>query len=447
MPRPSTGQPYEVILFMQGHSVSKQMRYSEFEAILDGVVSLREYADTEATLVYAELNRQLQIQALVFFLVYFDESGRAAPDWNLPLRQLAKNAGSGPDMGGGPIRLCCRSQCPISWHQKEMWDPGMKPGENDFQSIKRALEENPLGFEIEKESSAPVVTAVVAKPSSKTEEIPVLTSVDEVGLPSGLSHEHRVKIARIIRSQRLRIKTLIGQHKEELAEVSRQRRIEIQTLKNDLQGFRQRVEQSKVLLELLKSKLDQRNEQYLALQDQLAEAKRRLATLEDELHRADSSAKEDSRRVSHRLEAELVILKEQLERRDVELFYRDEREEQLRQEVEQLKEQLGRVGESGNILAQLAELDVVFVVYHPGAGHITIPPSDVHRYIANPTSYAAEKCFVTESHYQVWLEHYEHPVCTHKLPTGELCGDVLQRVTVPNEFVPGQDNRCEKHQR
>src|SRR5690606_15023058 len=202
-----------------------QMRYSEFEAILDGVVALPDYADSEATLVYVEIDQNLQIQALVFFLLYFDEDGRADPEWNLPLQQLAKNAGPGPTLGDRLVRLCCRSQCPINWHQKAMWDPGMKPGANDFHAIQRAVGENRLRFEkIAPESREAVQDTVTDTDAASGEQAQV-----------GLSHDHRVKIARLIRAQRLHIKTLIGQHEEALAESARLHRIEQQALKTELQ--------------------------------------------------------------------------------------------------------------------------------------------------------------------------------------------------------------------
>jgi hypothetical protein len=481
MARVKSDQVFEAILFMQEHHVIKQMRYNEFEAILDGVVGLRELADTEATLVYVEIDRRLNIQALVFFLVYFDEAGQADSDWNLPLRQLAKTSGSGPNMGGGPIHLCCRSQCPIAWQQKDMWDPSMKPGANDFLAIKRALEENRLGFEREvaevepvpvsakaaPAKAAPVAVAPVKAPAAKlgpvkhesiaedfdfdTDEIPILSahqSNDAGHDLSSLDAEHRGKVARTLRTQRLRIKTLIGQHQAELEELNRQRRIEIQALKNDVQALSQRSEQLKVLNEQLKIKLDQRNDQHTVLQDQLAEAKKRLVMLDERLRKANlNAAAPEVHRSGERLEAELVILREQLDRRDVELFHRGEREEQLMADIETLKERLEAGSGQQRILDRLADLDVVFVVYHPGAGHITIPSREVERYVENPIAYAAGKCFVSENHYRAWLEHHESPICLHGLPSGDFCADVVQRVTVPNEFVAGRDDRCGKHKR
>lgn len=421
MPRSHSSPVYEAVFFMQDHGVSRQMRYSEFEAILDGVVALPDYADTEATLVYVELDQGLQIQALVFFLLYFDEDGRADPEWSLPLQQLAKKAGSGPTLGDRLVRLCCRSQCPINWHQKAMWDPGMKPGANDFQAIQRAVGENRLRFEkIDSESSETIQQPLVEAKSA------------EGAAPDGLSHEHRIKIARLIRAQRLHIKTLIGQHQDELAEATRLHRIEQQALKTELQDSRQHLEQLKVQNEQLKATLSQREQQLVQLEARLGEA--------------DASARDSAQRNQTRLEAELVILKEQLARRDSELQLRGEREDRLKSELESLKASLERAGQ-GDVISRLIDLDIIFVVYHPGAGHITIPPADLEAYMTNPIGYAAAQCHVSEGHYRRWLAHYDNPVCTHQSATGEPCGEPLLRVTEPAEFVPGQHDYCEQHAR
>src|SRR5690606_20780404 len=287
MPRSHSSPDYEAVLFMQDHGVSRQMRYSEFEAILDGVVALPDYADSEATLVYVEIDQNLQIRALVFFLLYFDEDGRADPEWNLPLQQLAKNAGPGPTLGDRLVRLCCRSQCPINWHQKAMWDPGMKPGANDFHAIQRAVGENRLRFEkIDSESCETIQQPLVEAKSA------------EGAAPDGLSHEHRIKIARLIRAQRLHIKTLIGQHQDELAEATRLHRIEQQAVRSGRQDSRQDLEQLKVQNEQVRATLNRRGQQ--------------LGQLEAGLGEADGWGSDSAQRNQTRLEAELVILKGQL---------------------------------------------------------------------------------------------------------------------------------------
>ncbi len=129
-------QMAEAVLFFNDSGVCKEMLYPEFEALLDGLVRMPEYADRQMHLAYVLINPRLQARAAVFFYLDFDEQGGADTGWNLPLRNLAERAGRGPDMGGGPIRLACRSQCPVSWHQMHLWDPESSAGRNHFVLIR-----------------------------------------------------------------------------------------------------------------------------------------------------------------------------------------------------------------------------------------------------------------------------------------------------------------------
>jgi hypothetical protein len=443
---------HEAVLFLSEHQVVNQMRYSEFEALLDGVVTMPDKAGQEVQAVYVQLDKQLLVRALVCFQLYFDDEGRADSEWNVPLQRLAKISGTGPDLGAGPVKLAMRSQCAISWHQKDLWDPSSESGANDLQAIRKALKENRLGL--------PVVALAKRSGSDKPrrevedENIPTLErdegsddeddgEDDELDAEDGLdSAERRSKLARQIRNQRVRLKTLTAQHDAEISELLRQHRLEIQAHRTQLRELEQSVEHLKVLNDQGKDKLARRNEQYLLLQNEVSHYKKRFALLEKELSKA--LPEDEAERMKKRMEGEVSILRDQLDRREAELFYRDEREEQLKAEVSALKEQLESI-EKNEIIHQLADLDVVFVVYHPGAGHITLPAGDVRRYAANPLAYVAERCFVSEEHYQQWLEHYENPVCTHSDKSGNLCGVTLPRVTAPSDFEPGQDNRCEAH--
>jgi hypothetical protein len=149
------------------------MLYADFEAILDGMVGVPEFADKEVRGAYCLVNGQLRVRSLVLFTIDFDEDGMADTTWNVPLRHLAEHAGQGPDMGAGPIRLACRSQCPVAWHQDQMWDPGMKPGANDFIAIRDTIRERgpKLGLEIDDEldstpaAAPPVIGAETAAPT------------------------------------------------------------------------------------------------------------------------------------------------------------------------------------------------------------------------------------------------------------------------------------------
>lgn len=448
----SSEAAHEAILFMAANQVQKQFRLSEFEALLDGVVTLSDLADQEVTAVYVQLDKSLNIIALVFFLLYFDEEGRADSEWNLPLQRLAKISGAGPDLGGGPIRLAMRGQCAISWHQKDLWDPRMAPGANDFQVIRKAIAENRLRFT--RETPAERERGPIAESFDGDEtgdDIPVLADVAsipedtddiEAEALADADDRHRIKIARMIKSQRLRIKSLTSQHESEIEELLRKHRLEVQVYRNQLRELEQTIAQLKVLNDQAKDKLAKRNEQYLLLQNEVSHYRKRFASLEKELARA--LPVEEAERMRQRMEGELSILREQLDRREAELFYRDEREEQLKAEVAALRDEL-QGGERHDIVQELAALAVVFVVYHPGAGHITLPARDVRQYVQNPTAYVAERCFVTEEQYLQWLEHYEKPVCTHQDAQGRTCGEVVTRVSVPSDFQPGVSDRCEAH--
>jgi len=431
------------VFFMEDNKVVRQMLFSEFEALLDGYVGLSDMADSEAKVVYVVINDQLQVEALVFFLIYFDEEGRADPEWNIPVERLASVSGSGPDLGGGVIRLSCRSQCSINWHQKELWDPDMTPGSSHFAAIKKAVEKNRLGFvKIEAEITVPILQPVAV------EQIPTITMVTEQAVvksqvvPAPEDTEHRLKLARLIKNQRLRIKTLESQKESQKEELLRQKSLESQAFKTKQQGLEQSIEKLKVINEQLQDKLFKRNEQFLGLQDRVSDQTSHLSELEDKLKHAEAAEVEGLEK--QKLEAELVIIKEQLDRRDIESVYREEREEQLRSELDELKG-LVEAAERESMMTKLKELEVVFVAYHAGAGHVTIPFSDIYRYVDSPIGYAAAKCYVTKEVYSKWLEHQENPVCCYQDGGGNLCGETVESVGNPGEFELGSSDRCKKH--
>ena len=431
------------VFFMEDNKVVRQMLFSEFEALLDGYVGLSDMADQEAKVVYAVINNQLQVEALVFFLIYFDEEGRADPEWNIPVERLASVSGKGPDLGGGVIRLSCRSQCSINWHQKELWDPDMTPGSSHFAAIKKVVEKNRLGFDkVEAKIAVPTLQPVA------DEQIPTITvSADSAVVPllvepSADEVEHRLKLARLIKNQRLRIKTLESQKESQKEEMLRETRLGSQAFKTKQQSLEQSVEKLKVINEQLQNKLFKRNEQFLGLQDRVSDQTSHLSELEDKLKHAEAAEVEGLER--QKLEAELVIIKEQLDRRDIEAVYREEREGQLRSELDELKGVLEAV-ERDSMMTKLKELEVVFVVYHAGAGHVTIPFSDIYRYVDSPVGYAAAKCYVTKDVYTKWLEHQESPVCCFQDGDGNLCGETVESVGNPGEFELGLSDRCKKH--
>lgn len=398
---------HSAVFFMEGSQVARQMRWSEFGAFLDGYVGLTDLAETDVRAVLVNLNPDLTIRSLVFFRIWFDEEGRADSSWNLPVEAMAERGASGPDLGGGPIRLVCRSQCPDPALANELWDPDMTPGSNHFQAIRKAVEANTLRFQ---------------KAQPAEENIPVLQTAES---PSGHDDngEDRARLAQVLREQRLRIKTLQSAHREAMAEFQREHRLELQALRNELSELKQKTERLRIANEQLKHRLAKRNEQYLQMQEQLV---------------ADESSEEDQATAN----AEMVLLREQLERKQRELELRDEAIASLEHKNQELQDQEPI---ENSLLAHLQKQSVFLVAYHPGVGHITLPYDDIDTYFRNPVAYAAERCGMNEPAYRQWLAHYENPVCNHVDASGKTCGEPIMRVTQPSEFRAGVDDRCDQH--
>ena len=437
-------QMVEAVLFFNERGVCKQMLFPEFEALLDNVVNMPEFAEQQMRMAYVLINPRLMVRAAVFFYLDFDESGAADKGWNLPLRHLADNAGRGPDLGAGPIRLACRSQCPVSWHQMHLWDPSLAPGKNDLAVIRDVVKRNSLGLLVEDDSAVmlPERLQVAAEdkwqaPDAAREEADKQTERKE--------QEHRLKTAQLIKQQRLRITTLGKQYEEEqarlkLAAEERQRSLQTE-IHNLHQALRQQEELNASLKEQLGAQADGMQQTREELSRQLRDLERHGRT-EADILRAQFDAE-----LQARIAAAVAEFKEQVAIRDVELAYRAEQETQLQEELERLKRERDDLASQGGeqILERLAKLGVVFVVYHPGAGHLTIPLQDIARYQNNPLSYAAAKCFVSEEQYRQWLAHYQQPTCEACLPSGERCAMPIDRVETPSRFVVGESNCCARH--
>ncbi len=417
------------VFFFNEHQVSRQMFYSEFEALLDGLGALPEYSDEDAKAVYVQIDRLGKVKACVFFKLYFDENGVADSGWNVPVERLAEISGSGPDLGGGPIRLSCRSQCSINWHQDDLWDPEMSPGANHFVALKKAVQENRLRFKFEAEEE--VIPTLAAAKSPAPDE-----------LEEELEQGRRTKLARLLKEQRLRIRTLESYRDSVDDQGEREARIQLHSARNEIEELKRLIAQLKLKNEKLAQKLSSRNEQFIDLQDKVTGQAQLVAELEKKLKHASGSDRD--RLEKQKLEAEVVLLKEQLSRRDIDLAYRDEREEQLRAELEELKESLAESSGDEGFIERLRELEVVYVVYHPGVGHITMNANDIRDYAANPIAFVSAKCFVTPERYKAWLTHFESPVCQHQA-SGKLCGKKVDKVSTPSEFEPGVSDRCEEH--
>lgn len=438
-------QMVEAVMFFSERGVCKEMLFPEFEALLDGVVNMPEFADQQMRVAYLMINPRLLVRAVVFFYLDFDEKGSPDSGWNLPLRHLAERAGRGPDLGAGPIRLACRSQCPVSWHQMHLWDPNLAPGHNDLALLRDAAKRNTLGLLIEDDSVQTLAPERLNMASEEGWHAPDPAREAAEQQAEKADQEQRLKAAQLIKQQRLRITSMGQQYEEALAKLKLASDEQGRALQEQMRGLQQALRQQEELNASLKAQLAAQAEGF---QKNREEMTRQLRALEHHgRNETDGLRSQFEGEIQAKVAAAVVEFKEQIAIRDMELAYRNEQDAQVQQELERLRrEHEASARQSGDqVLERLAKLGMVFVVYHPGAGHLTIPLQDIARYQDNPMVYAAAKCFVSEAQYRQWLDHYQQPSCEASLPSGERCAIPIDRVENPSRFVMGESNCCTRH--
>ena len=434
----------EAILFFDHRGISKSMLYSDFEAILDGMVGVPEFADKEVRGAYCVVNGQLKVRGLVLFTIDFDEDGMADTTWNVPLRHLVEHAAQGPDMGAGPVRLACRSQCPVAWHQDQLWDPGMKPGANDFIAIRDTIYDrgSKMGLELDDDMEPPSI----APPVLGAQEVPAAPAVKADEEARKKDDEERVRLARIIKELRLRVQTLENSQSEEAAKLRYSAQQKEEILNAQIEKVMGQFKALKSQNGALREQNESLKAQVLSLNQSLEEQSRRSENQGSELEVLTEQYK---LALEQRLEEERARLAEQIHAKEMDVLNRDDLIGELRGEVTALKRNQAKEANSGaqKVLEKLEELGLSFIAFHPGAGHISIPANQIAGYMENPVAFAARKCLVTEDHYRAWLAHYENPVCQVGIgQDGQACGKRVIRVEVPNQFKPGVSdcnaNRC-----
>lgn len=482
----------ELVFFWDGESIDKSMMFSDFEATLDGYVGLLAYAHEEKRAAYVQLDDNLQVNGVVLFTIAFDEGGFAERSWNLPLRHMAEIAGRGPDLGGGPIRLVCRSQCSISWHAPKLWDPQMGSAQNTFTQIQQEAERAASRFSLrpQRSAAAPAATYAAAPvaPAASEADIPVLTDSDLPVLTSSAPAEplaapvppaewtvEREKMLARLGEQQLRITTLENDKNETIARLGflHQQQLDILEAQNakllsQHQAQRTQADAQRELVESLRQQMssmarleqglaDERrmHEEQLAalMQERLGEETQKLQELMAQREREFSMREqrlqaEFQLALDQRLTEEASTHRLQLDSLRAEVAYRDETLANLSKELAEIKASVSQREEmaADAFLHRLEALGMSFVVFHPGAGHVSVPVADLERYVENPVGYAAAKCLVAEDQYRLWLAHYENPRCNAPLGESKCCDARLIRTDSPTRFVAGQSDRCARHQ-
>lgn len=438
----SAHQTHEAIVFFAGGGIGKEMLYTEFEALLDCVVPIRDFAGREHQAAYVRLDAGLSVVAVVLFLIRFDTSGFPEQSWNVPLRQLAECGARGPDLGGGPVRMVTRSQCPLPGQENNLWDIQFGPGGNTLDLLRERLRGNRLGIdssEFAPGSTPPPSAAWVpsaAPPPSIAQPQP------HAGPATGDSAE---TVLAVMQQGQQQMAMMQEQHQREL--MGMQERLgelqqRLHALENEKGQLHQQLEEATRHAEETHRR-DERRLQALAeraraqleAQRQELDTAREAALAERDAQLHAALAERDSRTGE-----ELAQLQRERQSQEDQLL-------SLRTELTELRrDKLRLMGDGADkFFDSLKEKGVKFVAYQPGAGHITIPMEELHRYLEDTEAFVAEKCNVSVEQYRKWLAHYNSPVCQGSAGHGGACNKPLSRLLKPAEFVAGMHDRCDIH--
>lgn len=434
----------EAVVFFKGDLVDKEVRFAEFEAVLDGFAGLPAYAGKVVRAVYLQINRQLVIQSAVFFTLPFTDDGQVEPTWNIPLQHLADHGLPGPDLGDGTIRLACRSSCPVVWYKDKLWDPEMG-ARSTFDLLVEAVKRNRLGLIEERLPEArpapaqPVVVSEVSSPRGSPDtsaSVPVGPHFNRKYRRRliGLKQKHSLELRTLTERLRRRVESTEAAYFERL----QKKDAALQELKNRLAKARREELKLKEALDGYESKFNKIRERYEeTLRKDNSEYAAELSVLREQFQ-VD---------LSEKLQAQAEELNERIAMRETELHYRDEQLSKLRDELALTKKELQSLmkSDSGQILQRMTDSGITFVAYHPGIEHLVLVPAEITVYVNDPIAFVAQRCGVTDEEYREWLMHYRLPVCRHKDVDGQVCGQPIEKVMKPAFFRHGESDRCGEH--
>jgi len=334
------------------------------------------------------------------------------------------------------VRIACHSHCPTPHLRSFLWDPDLSPRNNQLNSIKRAVKQNRLGLTFKDEVS-PSATGFSEQDKQRFEmEI-------SARLRREYAQEFRDHMAQLLKEQRLRISTSREEFRQEILDIKLDYEDRIKSLQEKLAETDQELK-SQILsnADLRESEVSQLG-RVEAIRDYYEQKLQNLENAHTSVDRQYLQNMETELRTKY--DAESRELKATLQTREVELLYRNELEVQLHDEIARLREQnqqsLTHTGEQ--LLTRLVESGISLVSFQPGAGHLTIPITEVFKYLDDPTAYSAEKCSVSKERYVDWLTHYRMPVCQNILENEQVCGANIERIENPIDFKPGESNCCD----
>ncbi|MEM1230674.1 MAG: hypothetical protein AAGI15_09065 [Pseudomonadota bacterium] len=237
-----------IFLFEEDLSaLASEMRYSEFESLLNRSASLAQFAAARVRAAYVVVGEALTVRAVVFFRLRVDEDGYVDDRFNVPLRYLAKQAGPGPDLGTGKrIRMASRGHCPVPWHASSLWEPEGVGDVHPAMRLQKAVWRNKLEL----------------KP--RASRMAQLAEQDEL---QATAANLQSRLARTIDgSGKINVQSLIQSHNEQLQQVAQQFRRELQTQQ---QAYMDQLRVARDEIAKLRSALNQERSRSRRLQELL----------------------------------------------------------------------------------------------------------------------------------------------------------------------------------
>lgn len=424
-----------VIFFDEQQRIVKEMIYAEFEAVLDQVVGIADFAGEEVQAVYCQINQYLEITAAVFFLVEFDADGNASRNWNIPLSRLAESGGRGPDLGAGPIRLSCRSQCSISWHQHNLWDPCVEQERHSLRLLAMAIKRNRLGLDVEERSSIepPVITQSLNR-DEKTQQ----------QLKQQWREKYQQKLQEILDEKNLRISAIKASAADQLEQLQQRHRQELSQLQQNIQQLKKNLQNETSKNQLLKQTLQEQAEDYAKARIASEQAMAELAQPNQQQLQEWQARLEQEKLAS--IDNATAELKETLQIKDIELVYRQQQLDALKEELAQLQQQQQQWAENGadSVIQNMQAAGIHFVSLLPDGEQLSISTAELPQYLQSPQDFIAARFNVESDRYGLWLAHFESPICNHPIDQG-CCGRPIAKISKPSLFIPGESDRCSQH--
>jgi len=320
----------------------------------------------------------------------------------------------------------------------------MEPGRNSFVLLRKSVRRNRLGIVVQG-PDPDERAAQAAQNKAEAREKQATAQQLKRQLHEHYSQEMRDRLAGMLKEQRLRITTLTNQHARQMEKLQQEHQSRLQAYRDKVRQLQEQKGEISERLEAAKESYDAQVQKIEGMREYFSHKLK--AAHEDENLQLQTLQENYEMELAARIHGATGELEERLEMREMELLYRHQQEASLKEEVARLRrenqELLGQGG--GQLLDRLDRAGISFVAFHPGVGQLTVPVSQMSRYLEDPDAFAAESMGILPELYRRWLKHHANPQCTARGADGQVCGAALTKVTRPSDFQPGESDRCSQH--